>query len=406
MNREADLIVQCARAYLSPTGVVSLKAGSDGELNWDEVERTAALQSMTPVVASMVTKHCKATVSAEVCDRLKEQLRRIAQVNLAAVHEWQRVLKVLSAAGVSAISLKGPALALVAYQSFAMRQFTDLDMLVRPSEVVKARNVLVSEGYRLSSPILSDSDTALLRSHNRELGFVHQERGAPIELHWGVLHRMFPFQLPVDQLFESARLECRDGVSFVSLSPEYLLLYLCAHGTKHCWTSLRWPFDIACYVQMIQELNWEICIRRAEAANCDLVLKHSLLLTHQFLGVALPSAIKDYVCGDARASSLANKATSFLFREDGELGYQEALRYHLAFASTWGGRIRLLLERVFVPAEQDWQMIRLPRLLYFLYYAVRPIRFIVERFSTAFARGSPGVRTTTGIATSADGRSL
>ena len=387
MNRQANLIVQCATAYLSPSMIAPLKAGLvDNHIDWDELERTADLQSMTPVVASMLTKHCGATVSPAICQRMREQLRHIALVNLAAVHEWQRVLKVLSAAGVSAISIKGPALALIAYRSLAMRQFIDLDLLVRPAEVVRARDVLVNEGYRLNSPVVADSDTALLRSHNRELGFVHQERGTTIELHWGVLHEMFPFQLPVEELFESARIESHDGISFLSLSPEYLLLYLCAHGTKHCWITLRWLCDVASYVRTVPELDWVMCIRQAEAANCDLVLKHSLLLAQQVLGLELPPAIRDYVYGDAKTLALANTARAFLFRDEGDIGYVEALRYHLAFAKAWRDHIRLIVERVFVPAEPDWQKVRLPRPLYFLYYVVRPVRFIVERFSTVRPR--------------------
>ncbi len=382
MKREANLVVQCATAYLSPSRLVPLNAGLVGKIDWDELERTAGRQSMTPLVASMLTKHCSATVSPETCLRLREQLRRTARVNLAAVQEWQRVLKVLASAGVSAISIKGPALALIAYRNVAMREFVDLDLLVRPTEVVKARDVLLREGYQLSSSVVSDSDGSLLRSHNRELGFVHEERGTFVELHWGLLHRMFPFQLPVDQLFESACLECHEGMSFLSLSPEYLLLYLCAHGTKHCWISLQWICDVACYVQTVQEeLDWELCIRRAEATNCGLVLKHSLLLAKQVLGLELPSTIRNYVCRDAKALMLANTATTFLFRDGDELGYREALRYHLAFAKGWRDRIRFVFERVFVPAEPDWQKVRLPRSLYFLYYLVRPVRFIMEHFS-------------------------
>jgi hypothetical protein len=135
-------------------------------------------------------------------------------------------------------------------------------------------------------------------------------------------------------------------------------------------------------VQTVQEeLNWELCFRRAAATNCDLLLKHSLLLAEKVLGLELPSSIRDYVCGDEKALVLANSASAFLFRDRDELGYHEALRYHLAFAKGWRERSRVVFERVFVPEEQDWQKVRLPRPFYFLYYLVRPARFIMGRFS-------------------------
>ena len=36
-----------------------------------------------------------------------------------------------------------------------------------------------------------------------------------------------------------------------------------------------------------QRLDWELCLRLAEAANCRLVLKHSLLLAEETLGLEL-----------------------------------------------------------------------------------------------------------------------
>jgi len=189
---------------------------------------------------------------------------------------------------------------------------------------------------------------------------------------------MFSFQLPIDQLFRSARVENNGGGPFLALSPEHLLLYLCAHGTKHCWLNLRWLCDVACHMKTAQELDWELCIRLAKAANCDLVLKHTLLLAHQVLGSELPSEAGIY-CEDGKARELAGTAMSILFRRDGDPGYGKALHYHLAFAKSWRDRTHLVFERSFAPDEQDWQEVQLPQPLHFLYYTVRPLRFMRER---------------------------
>jgi hypothetical protein len=336
---------------------------------------------MMPLVSYVLTQYAAELLPQDRRERFQERLVRAACNNLAGVQEWLKILKVLTEAGIPVISFKGPTLGLTAYRSLALREFTDLDLLVQPRDVLKTRDALVRNEYVLDSVVKGDTDAAFTGSSDRQISFSNVEGEITVDLHWGVLHEMFSFQLEVGQLFESARLECHNGTSFLSLSPECLLLYLCAHGTKHCWISLRWLCDVACYVQTVQELDWNTCLRRAEAANCDLVLKHSLLLAQQVLGLELPSIIRDYVCGDAKATALANRASAFLFREDGELGYHEALRYHLAFANGWGDRIRLVFERVFVPAEPDWQRVRLPRFLHFLYYLVRPARFLIERFS-------------------------
>ena len=114
MNREADLILRCARAYISLSGAFPVKTGLAVDFDWNELERAAEHQLMMPVVATVLIRHCRETISQEFFDRLQEKLRHTARFNLAAVHEWQRVMKVQSAAGVSVISIKGPALALIA----------------------------------------------------------------------------------------------------------------------------------------------------------------------------------------------------------------------------------------------------------------------------------------------------
>jgi hypothetical protein len=298
------------------------------------------------------------------------------------VQEWQRVLRALSEAGIPVISFKGPALALTAYRNLALREFHDLDLMVRPEDVLRVRDLLVGDGYSLWSPLVRYNDAALPRSSNRQVCFTSKERGTSVDLHWGALHEMFSFQLDTEQLWQTAHVERQDGISFLSLSPEHLLLYLCAHGAKHCWRNLCWLCDIVCHVQSQPTLDWDACTRMAQLAGCDLLLKHTLLLG-EVLGLQLPERIRNYA-DDERARVLAETAQAFLFREHGNHpGYLGPLRYHLAFAKGWRDGASLVFERLFVPAEPDWHRVRLPRPLYFLYYVVRPVRFVVERLSVA-----------------------
>jgi len=385
--REVDFVVQAARAFLSGGGDGSLQTAMAQPLDWAVVERVADSYSMMPPVAYAAKKYSGDLIPQEIRERLQRRLLLTAHTNLKWLQEWRRILRAFEEAVISVISLKGPTLALLAYGNIALREFADLDLLVRPVDVMRASEILVREGYRLRYSRAVQTDAGFHRSRNCQLDFVNDERGTFIDLHWGALHEMFSFQLPVDQLFKSAQVEQREGIAFRTLSPEHLLLYLCAHGTKHCWVSLRWLCDVACHVKAAQHLDWGQCIRLAEAANCDLVLRHCLLLAQQVLGLKLPSPMEIY-CEDAEARELADKAMSLLFREDANPGYGEALRYHLAFAKGWGDRTHLVFERLFVPDEQDWQEVHLPQSLNFLYYAVRPLRFVRARLQSNSAASS------------------
>jgi hypothetical protein len=381
MTPETDIVLRCARAFFSPDAVAPLQAIVEQRPDWQAVESQADALGVLPIVADVLVRHAGGSVSPEVLLRWKGHLGASARKSLRWLEEWQRLLGAFDENDVRVITFKGPALALIAYPSVMLREFTDLDLLVRRADVLKARETLLREGYCLKSAVAAHTESAMLRSQNRQISFAHPQRGTMVEVHWGVLHKMFAFQLEGEQLFDAARVECRDGITFLSLSPEHLLLYLCAHGTKHCWSSLRWLCDLACYVQNVRELDWELCTRLAGSTNCDLVLKHSLLLAQQVLEIALPTEMQRYAGGDAKAQEIAAAASSLLFREDGEPAYRETLRYHLAFAKGWRDRAGFVLTRIFVPAEPDWQKVRMPGFLYFLYYLIRPLRFLLARLA-------------------------
>jgi hypothetical protein len=347
---------------------------------------------MMPLVAYVVGQRGAGLISPDTLKKLQEWLLRAAQKNLAWLQEWLRILDILADSRIPVISFKGPALALMAYRNLALREFADLDLLVRPADVVRTRDVLVHNGYVLSSIVPDDTDAALKRFGDRQISFAkNDDRGIKLDLHWGVLSEWSSFELDVGSLFESAFIERHERIAFLSLSPEHLLLLLCAHGTKHCWSNLRLLCDVACHVQSNPNLNWDQCIRLAGSSGCDLVMKHGLLLTARILSLELPERISQYICGDAKARLLADKAETFLFRENKDLSlylddrtrYLEVLRYRLAFegAHPFRNGAATFLRRVFVPNEADWRSLRLPRGLYFLYYLFRPIRLVIERLS-------------------------
>ena len=389
MNPETNLVVLCARMFLSDSTLSSLRSALTAPLNWELLEQRAQSDSIMPLVAYVLTQYGAGLIPQDTLKKLQEQLLRAAQQNLAWLHEWLTVLDALADSRVPVISFKGPALALMAYRNLALREFADLDLLVRPCDVVRTRDVLLHNGYGLNSVVPHNTDAALNRFGDRQISFAKDDNHEiRLDLHWGVLSEWSSFQLDVGSLFESAFIERHERISFLSLSPEYLLLLLCAHGTKHCWSNLRLLCDVACHVQSSPNLNWNLCLRLAEPGG-DLVIKHGLLLTRQVLGLQLPEWITRYATSDPKAHWLAGKAQTFLFREDPNQSpylddrtrYLQVLRYRLALEETRRFRraAALLFRRAFIPNEADWRSLRLPRSLYFLYYFLRPIRLVIEQ---------------------------
>src|SRR5215469_10180554 len=390
MSPELEMLVLCARVLLSTTEVSDLRSAARKSLRWDFVERYAENHALRPVVGHVLTLHAKDLIPQSTFDRLRERLVRNAQENLVWLREWMRLLAAFAEAGIEVISFKGPALALTAYHNLSLREFTDLDLLVRPSEVATAREVLTGHGYTLDSPVPDHTTAGLIRSKNQQISFIkEQERGLHVDLHWGLPSDTASALLNVDQFFDSSIVDTEGQVSFRSLAPEHLLLLLCMHGTKHCWSNLRWLCDLSCHIESKPALKWGECFQLARPSGTELTLAHSLLLCRDVLGVSLPDVIEEYSRKHRAASLLASQARDFLFREntddsryiDDRTRYTEVLRYRLGFQTGWRWMraADMLLRRAFVPKLADWAWLRLPPALYFLYYPMRPVRLVSQR---------------------------
>jgi hypothetical protein len=115
----------------------------------------------------------------DVRDVLKRQHLLAAARAMRAGRQIQRAVDALEAAGIPSVLLTGPALARMAYPDPALRQSSDIDLLIRPSDVLAAETVLESLGY--VSP--------KKEFHISQYEYHHQvfepsgNKGLPLELH-------------------------------------------------------------------------------------------------------------------------------------------------------------------------------------------------------------------------------
>lgn len=69
-------------------------------------------------------------------------------------------------------------------------------------------------------------------------------------------------------------------------SPEDLLIYLCAHGTKHRWMKLKWIADVAAHVRS-QVIDWSVVEKRAKRLGCMRMVHLGLLLASALLNLKI-----------------------------------------------------------------------------------------------------------------------
>lgn len=161
---------------------------------------------------------------------LSEARRRHTLRALAAQRELLLVHRLLEKAGIQHVFLKGAFLAQFIYPHPSLRPLRDLDVVVPPTEALRAHNLMLAQGYR---PLVAASAGVLDAhiDHAKHLPGLRSPSGTlTVELHVhidrpeGVLTGMDPFQNVVTRTLA--------GETLPFMDPDDLFVHLCVHAAN------------------------------------------------------------------------------------------------------------------------------------------------------------------------------
>ena len=393
-NVEVQILCYCARSLLDEAAKKELKAILQHRIDWRSLLQMANMHGMMPLLYKTLNNTCPEAVPVPILAKLKTFFNLNGLRNQALAQELLRLLDLLASNGIPAIPFKGPVLAIASYGSLSLRQFSDLDILVRPQDFVRARDLLLSNRYQRSQPIhgIADVETeelALMQARG-EYSLRHQNGQYLIDLHDRLIAGEFPL-LSADFKVFWQRLSpisiLNKEVS--SFCVEDLLLYLCIHGSKDLWKKLSWVCDIATLIHTHPQLNWEQVIARSQSLESEQMLWLGISLARDILETPLPDVASKRMETHFRKQTFSNQIqaqltsgilpTAIVYSNlqrvffHGQLVENKAdrLRHYLKFVDN------LLFHR-FRPNINDKAFVVLPHGFYFLYYLVRPFRLAAK----------------------------
>jgi Uncharacterised nucleotidyltransferase len=331
-------------------------------LPWSGILRRAWEQDVFPLLYRNLRRLGFPAVPPEVQTELEAAYRINALRNTLLAEELVRVLTLLHGAGVPVIPLKGVALAEALYGDLTLRFCVDIDILVPRQMVAQSLRLLLANGYRAEFTEQFFAD--LLLQKDIEYALEREERGNSfmLELHWGLLWGS-PFDGDAtEELWAEARPKPFGGVPAYALSPEWQLLFLSVHVSRHQWQGLKWLVDIheVCSQGGIDWpklgakarcLGWEDMLRITLSACRSLF---STPIPEEFALPQLPPWVKLFPAPPAPLWQ------SFLLP--------------LRLLKRPSDKLRYLLRALLWPTLAERRLLRLPSPLGFLYYPLRPLR--------------------------------
>jgi len=346
---------------------------SAGDVDWEYLFQLARRHSIVPLVYVQLQQHASDLVPLEFLNKLKKHYFENSARNTLLTAELCRLIKLFSQEGIETIPYKGPVLALFAYGDVALRRFIDLDVIVKKPDVLKAREILLSQGYTPSKSLSLDQQEMLLRTqHNMQ--FSRDNHRLIIELHWEVAPHLFASTVNGERLWQDLITLDLHGTPVKTFSAEDLLFSLCVHGSRHLWERLAWICDIAELIKR-QPLDWPALLERAAISDTERMFLLGVHLAQQLLDAPVPVEVKQRCDADQRLSSLADNIIEHLFNGPTHVPAtsREIFKYNIGVRKTLSARARYLLY-MFRPTDSDLGSHSLPPRLSFAYYLTRPFR--------------------------------
>lgn len=266
----------------------NVKAVLNSGLDWNYIIENALQHGIAPLLYHNLSGLADERVPVKVVEYLRKLYNGNVARNMLLYDGLSKVLKTFKHAGIDVIVLKGAALAETVYRDIGLRPFSDVDILVRESDLQRAKKKLSELGY------IMDEDVSPER-YNEEFGcdLYYAGKVNIMEIHWGIVRKTGSdkyTRIEMERIWERAIPAKIVGVDTLVLSPEDMLLHFCVHLPRHRYNRLIWLCDTLEVIEH-SDIDWEYVIENAEKYRTKAYMYYGLHFTDELLGCDIPEEV-------------------------------------------------------------------------------------------------------------------
>lgn len=259
-------------------------------LDWSHILAAAARHGIQPLLYWHLSHFEESLVPSSLIKTLYDAFEQNAIWNLRVLFELQRILRALNEHKVTAVPIKGSAVAFTLYKHIGLRHSLDVDILILPEDAPQALRVLRALDYQDHS------------GANFQHTFT-RDRALFVDVQWRNTCLRYPSDVTLWNRLQKAEL---GGTSVSLLSPEDALLLTCEHAAIHQWHFLKWICDVAELVKQNHDIVWDDLMTRVHAVKRVRMLQLGLLLAADLLDAPVPDAVSSQVKNERSLISLAD----------------------------------------------------------------------------------------------------
>ncbi|MBK7134187.1 MAG: nucleotidyltransferase family protein [Bacteroidales bacterium] len=280
--------------------------------DWDYFRKLANAHGVTALAWNNLEKHnLNSSIPNDVAIILRGSLLQSLSRNTFNTESLSNALRLLNAENIKTVLLKGMALENSVYGNAGLRQMSDVDILISRADCIRARNILIHNGYE-SLPVKSFFHKLILADTGKHLPSL-LKNGTSLEIH----HELFGGKnRTLTSLFYDTGFEIKikDETAWIP-QPQIFFLYLVKHLYLHEMNNesqLRLYTDLVVLLEKHREeiLNPDL-IKLASESGMQEMLANHLEPLRIFWEIPFPALINDFISKNLNPSYL-NKFLFFL----------------------------------------------------------------------------------------------
>jgi len=380
LTPEQEILTLIARRELNEARQERLKELLAAGVSWKSLLQSAFDHALIPLMAihllaldsKFVPKPIKLKLQVHASANQKTTRERIAQL--------ADLIALLKSSGIAALPYKGVTLGALAYGDPALRQSSDLDIIVPQERALDARALFLANGFRRRDGDITNEQAQEFLRDAYHFHFIRDSDGLEVELHWRIMIPRVSIFTRTEELWRNAGQVSAHETLLPVMSPESALISLIIHGAKHNWSRLSQLTDISELIRSHPQMDWTWLTTTLDQSGNLRVAQWTFTILAQLLGEVPPGVPASLLRADERVHQLALNAVRHFFVPKRELREDEEYRLLLPLRDGPLETMRYTARFVCTPTRGDREFLPLPDQLGFVYGVVRPIRLVGQRF--------------------------
>lgn len=213
--------------------------------------------------------------------------------NMVLYAHFRSVVDALAENEIMVIPLKGIYLAEAVYKDIGLRQMSDIDLLVRESDILRSKEILIGLGYKQNLNYLTSGALQWFFGMKHLPGLILN--GVCFEIHSRLHASRRRYRFSLREIINRSQQDSFLSTSCFTFSTVDLILHLCIHLFEHIHTP---HYQLYRYCDIAETLrnagpdfDWDELMRLAKSYHCDREVRSILFLVNKYFNAPVPEKI-------------------------------------------------------------------------------------------------------------------